>query len=214
MYRMILLTQWKWTRAIVLIATIVGFTLPLASLQSAGGTGRANDFVARMQVFGVWYALLAASIGLMVALTAWAHDQRGRHVYALSLPVSRAQYVLMRLGAGLSFLLPPTFALLLGALFVSAFGDIPSGLTVYPLALTLRFLFATCVAYTLFFAIASATQKTAGIILGAAATLLLTQYLFGVLGVDLDVFERVVDVLFRSPGVFSVFSGRWSLVDA
>ena len=214
MYRMILLTQWKWTRAVVLIATILGFALPLASLQAAGAAGRAADFVARMQRFGVWYALLAAAIGLMVALTAWAHDQRGRHVYALALPVSRAQYVLMRLGAGLSFLLPPTIAVLLGALFVSFFGDIPGGLTVYPLALTLRFLFAACVAYTLFFAIASATQKTAGIVLGAAAAILLTQYLFAVLGVDLDLLERTVDVLFRSPGVFSVFSGRWSLVDA
>ena len=214
MYRMILVTQWKWTRAVVLIATILGFALPLASLQAAGEVGRAAEFVARMQRFGVWYALLAAAIGLMVALTAWAHDQRGRHVYALSLPVSRAQYVMMRLTAGLSFLLPPAIAVLLGALFVAVFGDIPAGLTVYPLALALRFLFAACVAYTVFFAIGSATQKTAGIILGVAAALLLTQYLFTVLGVDLRLFERTIEVLFTSPGIFSVFSGRWSLVDA
>jgi hypothetical protein len=214
MYRMILLTQWKWTRAIVLIATILGFALPLASLQAANGPGPAADFVARMQGFGVWYALLAAAIGLMVALTAWAHDQRGRHVYALVLPVPRAHYVLMRLGAGLSFLVPPTIAVLLGALFVAVFGDVPSELTVYPFALTLRFLFAAGVAYTLFFAIGSATQKTAGILLGAMATVLLTQYLFAVLGVDFDLLERAVEFLFRTPGVFSVFSGRWSLVDA
>lgn len=214
MYRMVLLTQWKWTRAIVLIATIMGFALPLASLQAAGGAGRAADFVARMQTFGVWYALLATGMGLMVALAAWAHDQRGRHVYALTLPVSRAQYVMMRLTAGLAFLVPPALAVLLSAVFVSSFGAIPSGLTTYPVALTLRFLFAACVAYTLFFAIGSATQKTAGIILGAVASVLLAQYLLAVLGVDLDLLERVVDFLFRSPGVFSVFSGRWSLVDA
>jgi hypothetical protein len=81
-------------------------------------------------------------------------------------------------------------------------------------ALTLRFLFAACVAYALFFAIGSATQKTAGIILGAVAAVLLTQYLFAVLGVDLDLLDRTVQLLFQSPGVFSVFSGRWSLVDA
>ena len=214
MYRMILLTQWKWTRAVVLIATILGFALPLASLQAASGAGRAADFVARMQQFGVWYALLAAGVGLMVALTAWAHDQRGRHVYALTLPVSRAQYVIMRLTAGLSFLVPPAIAVLLGALFVSFFGAIPNGLTTYPVALALRFLFAAGVAYTLFFAIGSATQKTAGIILGAVATVLLAQYLFTVLGIDVDVLERGIEVLFTSPGVFSVFSGRWSLVDA
>jgi hypothetical protein len=214
MYRNILLTQWKWTRAIVLIATILGFALPLASLQTATSAGRAADFVARMQQFGVWYALLASATGLLVALTAWAHDQRGRHVYALTLPVSRAQYVMMRLTAGASFLVPPTIAVLLGALFVSFFGAIPDGLTTYPVALTLRFLFAATVAYALFFAIASATQKTAGIILGALATVLLTQYLLVTLGFDLDLTRRLVEVLFRSPGIFSVFSGRWSLVDA
>jgi hypothetical protein len=214
MYRNILLTQWKWTRAIVLIATILGFALPLASLQTATSAGRAADFVARMQQFGVWYALLASATGLLVALTAWAHDQRGRHVYALTLPVSRVHYVMMRLTAGLSFLVPPAIAVLLGAVFVSTFGAIPSGLTTYPVALAFRFLFAACVAYTLFFAIGSATQKTAGIILGAVATVLLAQYIFAVLGLDVDLLVRVVEVLFRSPGVFSVFSGRWSLVDA
>lgn len=214
MYRMILSTQWKWTRGIVLLATILGFALPLASLQSASGASTAADFVARMQRFGAWYALLAAGIGLMVALTAWAHDQRGRHVYALTLPVSRAQYVLMRLTAGLAFLLPPAFAVLLGALLVTLFGAIPPALTAYPIALTLRFLFAACVAYALFFAIGSATQKTAGIILGAVASVLLAQYVLALVDVDVDLFERVVDTLFSSPGVLSIFTGRWSLVDA
>ena len=214
MYRMIFLTQWKWTRAVVLIATILGFAIPLASLQSASGTRNAADFVARMQHFGIWYALLAAAAGLMVALSAWAHDQRGRHVYALTLPVPRAQYVLMRLGAGLSFLVPPTIAILLGALTVTLFGSIPDGLTTYPLALTLRFFFAACVAYVMFFAIASATQKTAGIILGVVAAVLLAQYVLALAGPEIQVTRRVIEVLFTQPGVFSIFSGRWSLVDA
>lgn len=214
MYRMMLLTQWKWTRAIVLLATVLGFAIPLASLQAANGSSSAVDFVQRMQRFGVWYALLAAGLGLAVAITAWAHDQRGRHVYALTLPVSRARYVMMRLGAGFTFLLPAAFAVLLGALVVALVGPIPEGLMVYPVALTLRFFFAACVAFTLFFAIGSATQKTAGIILGAIAAVLLTQYVFAVLEMDVPLLERTLELLFRSPGVFSVFSGRWSLVDA
>ena len=214
MYRMILLTQWKWTRAIVLIATILGFAIPLASLQTASGARDAAGFVARMQQFGIWYALLAAGVGLLVALTAWAHDQRGRHVYALILPVSRARYVLMRLGAGLSFLVPPAIAILLGALLVALFGAIPAGLTTYPLALTLRFFFAACVAYVMFFAIASATQRTAGIILGVVAALLLAQYVLSLVGPQIELTQRVIELLFAQPGVFSIFSGRWSLVDA
>lgn len=214
MYRMILFTQWKWTRAVVLIATILGFAIPLASLQTASSARSAADFVARMQQFGIWYALLAAGVGLLVALTAWAHDQRGRHVYALILPVSRARYVMMRLAAGLSFLLPPAIAILLGALFVTLFGAIPAGLTAYPLALTLRFFFAACVAYVMFFAVASATQKTAGIILGVVATILLAQYVLSLAGPEIELTQRVIELLFTQPGVFSIFSGRWSLVDA
>ena len=214
MYRMILVTQWKWTRAVVLIATILGFAIPLASLQTASSARSAADFVTRMQQFGIWYALLAAGVGLLVALTAWAHDQRGRHVYALILPVSRARYVMMRLAAGLSFLLPPAIAILLGALFVTLFGAIPAGLTSYPLALTLRFFFAACVAYVMFFAIASATQKTAGIILGVVATILLAQYVLSLAGPEIELTQRVIELLFAQPGVFSIFSGRWSLVDA
>lgn len=214
MYRMILLTQWKWTRAVVLIATVLGFAIPLASLQTAGSARDAAAFVARMQQFGIWYALLAAGVGLLVALAAWAHDQRGRHTYALILPVSRARYVLMRLGAGLSFLLPPTVAVLLGALLVTLFGAIPAGLTTYPVALTLRFFFAACVAYAIFFAIASATQKTAGIILGTVAALLLAQYVLSLAGPQVQLTQRILELLFAQPGVFSIFSGRWSLVDA
>ena len=99
-------------------------------------------------------------------------------------------------------------------LFVAIFGAIPAGLTTYPLALTLRFFFAACVAYVLFFAIASATQRTAGIILGTVAAMLLVQYVLTLAAPNIDLMRHIVDALFTQPGVFSIFSGRWSLVDA
>ena len=214
MFRMIVLTQWKWTRAMVLLATLAGFGIPLASLQSASETGGHRAFVGTMQSYGVAYALLAAGVGLVVALAAWAHDQRGRHIYALTLPVSRARYVLMRLGAGALFLAAPVLAVLLGSLVVTAFAAIPAGLHAYPVALTLRFALAALVAYVVFFAIGYSTQRTAGIILGALAALLLTQYVFALVGVSYNLLGKVADILFTSPGLLSVFSGRWTLVDA
>lgn len=214
MFRMILETQWKWTRAVVLLATVLGFALPLASLQGASDAYNAGDFVRRMQVWGVAYAILAAGIGLTVGLAAWAHDQRGRHLYALILPVSRARYVLMRLGAGGTFLLGPIAGVLLGALGVALFANLPAGLHAYPIALTLRFAFAAAVAYALFFSVASATQKTAGIILGVIAAAILAQYGLQLINVNYPLLSRIGDVLFSAPGVFSVFTGRWSLVDA
>jgi len=213
MFRMIAMTQWKWTRAVILIATVLAFSLPIASLQRAQFAYNAYYFVESVQNWGVWYALLAAGAGLLAALAAWAHDQRGRHVYALSLPVSRSRYVMMRLAAGALFLLIPVLALLFGGIVATAISNIPPGLRAYPLALAFRFLLATIVAYALFFAIGAATQKTAGILLGALAVIVLVQYGFSMAEVKFDLFHTVYEFLFSAPSVFSVFTGRWALVD-
>jgi hypothetical protein len=213
MFRMLLETQWKWTRAVVLIATVIGFALPVASLQAAQDSWSAEAFVWSMQRWGPFYALLAAVTGLLVAISAWANDHRGRHVYALSLPVSRPRYALMRLAAGALFIIPPAVAVLLSASLVAQFAPIPAGLHAYPVALTLRFVFAALVAYALFFAIASATQKTAGVILGAVALLFLAEYLLSLANVNFDVLSRAAELIFSSPGVLSVFTGRWTLID-
>lgn len=214
MFRAILATQWKWTRGVVLIATVIGFAIPLASLQSAQNNSYgAENFVFRMQEWGLAYSLLAAALGLVVALAAWTNDHRGRHVYALSLPVSRARYALMRLASGAVFLAPPILAVLAAAVLVASFGAIPNGLHAYPVALALRFAFAAAVAYALFFSIASATQKTAGVLLGIVAALLLVQYTLNLTSGRFELLPRLAEFLFSAPGVFSVFTGRWTLVD-
>jgi len=214
MFRAIVETQWKWTRGYALIATVLGFLIPLGSLQSAYAYSNANDFVSAMQSWGVWYALLAAATGLSAAFTAWSHDHRGRHVYALILPVSRARYALMRLGAGAIFMSPVVVAVLLGALGVAAFGAIPDGLCVYAFAITVRFALAALVAYSLFFAVASATSRAAGIVLGVLAAFAMLVYLGSVANLPMDFVPTLGRALFDSPGIFSVFTGRWMLVDA
>lgn len=213
MFRAIVETQWKWSRTAVLLATLIAFAIPLGSLQQASDAWNPAEFVRRMQTWGVAYALLAAGAGLLIALIAWGHDHRGRHTYALSLPVSRARYVLMRLGAGAIFLAPPILAVLASSLIVAASGAIPNGLHAYPIALSLRFAFATIVAFTIFFAAGAASARTAAIVLGLIVALILTQYVFSLVHFEYDVLGNVIDKVFMSPGVLSVFSGRWSLVD-
>jgi hypothetical protein len=212
MFRAILYTQWKGSRVLVLLATIVGFALPLASLRGAREALNAIQFIAAMQEWAGGYAILAAGLGLLVAMAAWQPDHAGRHVYALSLPVSRSRYTLMRMGAGALFLVPPVLAVLLGSLVVSA-SDIPNGLHAYPFALALRFAFATAVAYAIFFAIASSTPQTAGVILGLIAAVIFTQYLLSVMGTNEDILEPIVNFIFVKPGVLSIFTGRWMLID-
>lgn len=213
MFRAILLTQWKWSRVIVLLTTITGFALPLASLRTAATAYSPVEFVFSMQRWAVGYALLAAAAGLLVALSAWQHDHAGRHVYALSLPVTRARYTALRFGAGALFLALPIAAVLIGCLIVAMSGIIPDGLHAYPLELTSRFALAAFVAYAIFFAIASSTPQTAGVVIGLIAAVLFSQYLLSVTSAEVDILTPIGNFLFVRPGLFSVFTGRWMLVD-
>jgi hypothetical protein len=216
MFRAIVWMQWKSTRALSLLTTIIAFALPLASLQLGRSAASASGFVAAMQAFGAAYALLAALVGLLVALGAWRPDHSGRHVYALSLPVPRSRYAMFRFGAGLLFLVPTIAALLVGALLVSV-SPIPEGLHAFPVALTLRFALASLVAYAIFFAIASSTNRTAGLIIAIFAGIIFSQYLLAVFADGertVDVLGAVLDFVFVRPGILSVFAGRWMLIDA
>lgn len=214
MFEAILRTQWKATRAMVLLTTLLAFALPLASLQSASNAYSAQGFVSSMQTWGGGYSVLAALLGLLVALAAWRADHVGRHVYALSLPLTRSRYSLFRFGAGAAFLAPSIAGLLIGALAVTFSGAVPQGLHAYPLALTLRFGFATLVSYALFFAIASSTSRTAGFIIAAMLGLVFAQYLLSVVAnANVNVLGPVLDFILYKPGVLSVFAGRWMLVD-
>ena len=213
MFRAIAVTQWKWTRTVALLATVAAFSLPIASLQSAREASTPLEFIAKMQTWGLGYALLAAGVGLAVALAAWGHDHQGRHVYALSLPITRTRYALLRFGAGAMFLVPVALGVLIGSLAVIASGAIPQGLHAFPVSLTLRFVFAAFVAYAIFFAIGSGTTRTAAVILGIIAAILLTQFFLSALNVDFDLLSRLGDFVFSKPGILSVFSGRWMLID-
>jgi hypothetical protein len=213
MFSAILRTQWKWTRGPVLLATVLAFAIPLASLAMAEGL-TASAFVRRTQEVGGAYPLLASALALGVAMLAWGHDHRGRHVYALALPIPRWRYALMRLGAGALFLLPPVFALLLGGVIGTASSLIPDGLHGYPFSLALRFAFAATVAYAVFFAVAASTPRSAGIVLGLIASVLFAQYVLGVTNFEVDILSPIADRLFGRGGMLSVFTGRWMLVDA
>lgn len=213
MFRAIAATQWKSTRTTALLAAVAAFSLPIAALQAARGVENAQMFINIVQGWSAGYALLAAGAGLLLALAAWGPDHQGRHVYALSLPISRSRYAMLRFGAGALFIGPIALALFFGALTVIATGAIPQGLHAYPFALTLRFLFAALVAYAIFFAIGAATTRTAAVILGAIGALLFAQFLLYTLDVDFNLLERVGELIFGNPGILSVFSGRWTLID-
>ncbi len=217
MFRVILYSQWKWSRLIVVAGTIGGFALPIISMQGAAGADRsplqAQELLRAVQSWGTLYPVLAATLGLLVAIATWAADHRGRHIHALTLPLPRWKYVLLRFGAGVTLLAAPMAAVLLGALLATGTASIPPGLQGYPIALALRFAAAVLVAYAVFFAISAGTARTAGIILGTIAALILVQVLASLANLDLDVVGILQVVIQNWPGPFAVFAGRWMLVD-
>ena len=213
MFRVLLFTQWKWSRVMLLLATVAAFAIPALSVQSIAGAYSNFEAVRTLQGFGIAYPLLAGAIGVLLSLTAWSSDHRGRHVYALSLPIERWRYVWLRYAAGLLLLIPPILALWIGGMLATGLGGAPAGLHGYAGSLALRFALAALLAYTALFAISAGTPKTAGIVLGVCAGLVAIDVLLGAADINVELLEPIVNGLFMWPGPFEIFTGRWMLID-
>ncbi len=217
MFRQILYTQWRWGRLPALFLSLAAFSVPSLSVQSLGDPTVARwqvaEILASVQAWGLIYPLLAGGVGLVLALTTWAPDHAGRHVYALSLPVPRWEYALLRFGAGAVLVATVTFGVLLGALMAVATVALPAGLRAFPFALALRFGLAAFVSYGAFFAISAGTNRTAGYILATLGGLVLAQVVVSAAGSDVNFLLSILERLFLWPGPLDVFTGRWMLVD-
>src|SRR5881296_2640686 len=217
MFRVMLYSQWKWSRLIVVLGTIGGFDLATVSLQGAARADRgplaAGELLQAVQSWGTLYPVLAAALGLLVAIATWAPDHRGRHVHALSLPVPRWRYVLLRFGAGATLLAAPVIAVTAGALLAAWGATIPAGLQGYPVALAIRFALAVLVAYAVFFAVSAGTARTAGIILAVIGSVILVQVVASVANVDFDLLGKLQVAVLNWPGPLAIFTGRWMLID-
>jgi len=217
MFRMILYTQWKWSRLVIALGAVAAFALPVLSVGQFGRVQASRWDVAEMltsiQSWGVLYPVLAALLALLVAGLAWAPDHRGRHVYALSLPVPRWHYVLLRFGAGAVLLAVPVLALWIGTLVATGAATIPAGLHAYPTTLALRFALAVLVAYAALFAVSSGTARTAGYVLAVLAALIAFEVLASVAEVNVHILGPVLLRIFVWPGPLEVFTGRWMLID-
>lgn len=226
MYQPMLYVHWKQVRIGLIPFVLASFGLPVLMVGGAGapaGTepmSAAFQLILSMQPWLIFYPVLAAAIGAVLALSAWNWDHRFDHVYALSLPLTRREYALLKMGAGTALALLPAVALWIGAHVAAASVTLPEGLHAYPNQLALRFLLAILLSYALIFAMAAGTIRTTLWTLSAALGLLV----FGavVSGVFGMVFEiggstslpfRVLAWLGRAPGPFEVFTGNWALID-
>jgi hypothetical protein len=217
MFRAVLASQWKWSRLIVVLGTVAAFAIPLVSLQGAAradrGALQAQELLRAVQSWGSLYPLLATALGLLMAIAAWAPDHRGRHIHALTLPLERWRYVMLRFGAGFVLLAAPIVAVVIGSSLAVLTATLPPGLQSYAIALGVRFAFAVFVAYAVFFAVSAGTARTAGIILGIIVVVILAQVVASIASIDVDILRIAQAVLLLGPGPLAVFTGRWMLID-
>src|SRR5579859_4529708 len=188
MFRQILYTQWKWSRLVLLLLVFAAFATPIFSIRSLGDPGiqgwDVRTALLDVEGWGFIYPFLAVGAALLLSLTTWGPDHAGKHVYALSLPVPRWHYALLRFAAGLVLMSAVVFAVWLGALVATATVSLPPGLHPYPHALALRFALAAVVAYAVFFAISAGTNRIAGYVLGVLALLIALQIIAGIAGIS------------------------------
>ncbi len=217
MFRQMLYTQWKWAAWLIAVSAVAAFAAPVIAVQRAGLVNPTVGDVVTMLDFqrsaSPAYPILAIGIGAFLAVLTWTWDQRGKHVYALTLPIPRWYYALLRFGAGAVLLVPVMVALWIGALVAAAASTIPVGLHAYPTVIGMRFALALAMVYALVFAVASGTEKTLRVGVGIFAAVVVLQIVVALLGFEVNIIEQVLLPLSRWPGPFDILFGDWMLIN-
>jgi len=214
----LLLTQWKSSRIVITLAALLAFALPLGSVLYGGALSVAPgwqvaNWLNASRIVGAAIPFVALGTGVILGMVTWAPDHAGRHVYALSLPVPRASYIMMRYGAGLALLAIPAGALLISSLIAVMAVDLPAGVNAYPLQLAGRFALTLVLSYALFFAIAIATKRAVLATFGIMGGMLLADLLLTIAESEAVVTVTILKFLTTWPGPLALLLGRWALFD-
>lgn len=216
MFKQILYTQWRWSAWAVVLSTVAAFAVPILAVQGAGlvdpGRTEVMEMLVRIESAGAFLPLVALAAGVSLALLTWAPDHAGKHVYALSLPIPRWYYALMRYGAGVLLAAPAVMAVAIGTLMATVMAEVPLGLQAHPLAITVRFGLALVTGYSFFFALAAGTMRTAIIALGVVPTGLLALNQIVLLAGGPDLLGPAFAWVIGLPGPWELIFEPWMLI--
>jgi hypothetical protein len=216
MFRVVLAANWRESRIAVVVLALVALALPALTLRvdrSPTDPWAAWDM---LEAAGRWspaYPVLALAAALILAAGTWWPDHRMKHVYALTLPVARWRYLLLRYAAGLSLLLAVGVVLWLSAVVATMRLTLPELLRAYPGTLTLRFCLAGLSAYTLLFALSGLTPRMARFVVAGILVLVILTVAGDLLSLPWDPIATVFDALLGPYSPLSVFRARWMLID-
>lgn len=216
MFRVVVLSQWRESRLAVGFLAVMALAVPMLSTWgnwSDAGPAAYLHLTGSVWRWGVAYPLLALVTALILGLGVWRPDNRMGHVYALTLPVARSRYLLLRYAAGLLLIAAVAAVLWIAAMASTTRLALPSALQAYPGALTLRFLLAAAVAYTLFFSLGAMTPRLGRILVAAFLALVIVTAVADLLHLGWWPLPSVLRALFSPYGPLGAFQGRWMLID-
>ena len=151
MFRVVLMTHWRWSRWGMLLLAAGALVTPMVLLSSIGARDLTLlpvwEVLTPTSFAGAVYMMIAILTGLWLAASAWSVDTTLDAVYALTRPVPRWYFVLLRLGSGFALSLVPILGVLGGALLAAAVTTRPAEMRVFPVALTLKFAVAAWLSF-------------------------------------------------------------------
>ncbi|HKS06181.1 MAG TPA: hypothetical protein VJR92_07685 [Gemmatimonadaceae bacterium] len=214
-YKALLYSQLKYQRIELTILSIVAGGVPaLATWRALGSTSFSPmELLSLSQIVGVLGSTLAALVGCVLALRPYSLDALTNHTYAMSLPVSRTEYGLLRVGTGLLLLLMPAAGFLIGAVFASTAADIPAMLHAYPVGITMRFVLAAATAFALAFGIQYGLGKRATRWILFSLTGLGAVEIIGQLVTGVSLTSDLWTALGSEASPLRVFASNWMLFD-
>lgn len=134
-FRMASISLGAWSLVVVLF--------PLALIYDA--VGRLDPALMSMPQLEAFSSAMGAALaawymvcGILVTLGVWTPDEQGRHIYALTLPVSRGHYVMLRLAMGAVALTAVSAVAAAATIALGAWMSPPAPLRVYSVAVSAR----------------------------------------------------------------------------
>jgi ABC-type transport system involved in multi-copper enzyme maturation permease subunit len=215
MQKAILRIQWKACWHLVLALSVAAFALPIVSVRLGWHDATANLplFLTELQLWGLFYPLLAAVTAIVVATGIWMSDRRGQHVYAMLLPLPRWRYVMLRYAGGLILLAPIIVSLWLGAIVATIGLDLPPGIRTFPHALAFKYALTLLLMFGFAFALASTSSRTIGVAIRVLGLFLVVHVAVILISPHTNLLWLAAKALATWPGPFAPMGGRWMLID-
>ena len=217
MFSQMLYAQWKWNRDFLAFFTVAFFAIPLGVLMFAlpeYGTWSTREYITWGQVVGGFSTIFAVIAGIAIAAQGYGVDERGGHIYALSLPITRRRFLGYRALGGFALLALPALGLWLGGTLAATQIELPPTLRAYAGALAVRALLGAWFVHSCIFSLRYAAGPRLRAVMGVLVVVAIAIPFIAVTTPQAHaLLTRVGDFLISYPGPFGVLFGRWTLID-